>query len=511
MGKNVLDFLQKVNGRDVAFLVTTTVLMAVVDVLFYAIVDGNPVKSFLILGANYMMALAMLLVTALASLVHGKAVLRACFQFVASVYCCLLAFCWYRFGTPLDKGMIALVTGTNPTEAHEFFSVYVSPLTAVVFTLCCLLLFAVAFLLTRRCFAVSRRQLMALGGCTLVGCCCLGFSFYTLPGRIEGILRTEQKDLSLYLQHPQMDEVTETHPDVVMIIIGESFAQGHCSLYGYDRPTNPRLEVLRDSGDLMVFRHPEAPATHTAEAFKHFMTTFTRQTADAEWYECLTLPEMLRSAGYHTAWFSNQSMTGWHDNVSAAFAKLCDDMYYMTTAADGELGAQPDGRLLPAVQHYLQHATGRQALFVHLMGQHSDFAKRYPPAFSRFSAEQYGERPEQQRNDFATYDNACLYNDFVVDSLFCMLKDRYAAGIYFSDHGLDFYESAPDYCSHANTSNAVSVAAGLRIPMVVYMPLPYRRQQPAVVRSVETTAAEHYNTEQLPSLLEQLTGYSVHY
>ena len=113
--------MERIKGKDITFILTAGFLMGIVDVLFYTIIDGNPLKSFLILGANYMMALALWIVLQFASLVHLRKVLQVIFEFIISCYCCLLAFCWYRFGAPMDKGMIALVTGTNNAEAHEFF------------------------------------------------------------------------------------------------------------------------------------------------------------------------------------------------------------------------------------------------------------------------------------------------------------------------------------------------------------------------------------------------------
>lgn len=511
MGKNVLDIIKSLSqqGQYVAFLLTATVLTAITDVVFYTATDGDVVKSFLILGANYMMALATTLVLYLSSHVRLKAVLQLLFQIIISTYCALLMFCWALFGTPIDKGMIALITGTNPAETHEFFDVYVSSTTMVLFIITALLILSAFVVITQRVRQVSTGLIKGLCFYTLIGCCCLGFSFYTLPGRIEGIMRTEQKDLSQYLHHPNMVETEQQHPHVVMIIIGESFSRSHSSLYGYDKPTNPRLEALCDSGRLMVFKDPIAPATHTANAFKHFMTTYTHETTDQEWYECLTLVESLQASGYHTAWFSNQAATGWHDNISAAFAKLCHEHHYTTEAGGEELDAQPDGVLLPLVEQYLDTipADSQQAVFIHLMGQHNDFEKRYPADFSHFHMEDYTDYPENQRYNRANYDNATLYNDYIIAHLFALLRQYDAVGIYFSDHGIDLYESSADYCSHANTSNAKSVEVSLKIPMIVFTSDTFQKNHPQAIDQLRQTADKTYNNQHLPDLVQTVTGY----
>ena len=66
--------MERIKGKDVAFVLSAALFMAIVDVLFYLLIDGNPLKSLLILEANYMMALAFWVVLYLSSLIH----LRIC-------------------------------------------------------------------------------------------------------------------------------------------------------------------------------------------------------------------------------------------------------------------------------------------------------------------------------------------------------------------------------------------------------------------------------------------------
>lgn len=139
------------------------------------------------------------------------------------------------------------------------------------------------------------------------------------------------------------------------------------------------------------------------------MTTFNHEISDKEWFECLTIPEALAASGYHTAWFSNQAQTGWYDNISASFAALCDTIHYTTTPEEGEQGAKPDGILFSCVPSYIQSSMKQpQAVFIYLMGQHVDFEQRYPSSFRHFTEDQYANRKEHQRKDYATYDNATL-------------------------------------------------------------------------------------------------------
>ena len=117
--------MERIKGSDISFILGAAILMALPDVLFYTLCEVEPLKSLLILGANTVMAMLFWSVLYLSSYLYLKEVLQILLVFTVSFYFCLLSLCWYRFGAPVDKGMIALVTGTNDAEAGEFFHTYI--------------------------------------------------------------------------------------------------------------------------------------------------------------------------------------------------------------------------------------------------------------------------------------------------------------------------------------------------------------------------------------------------
>ena len=76
------------------------------------------------------------------------------------------------------------------------------------------------------------------------------------------------------------------------------------------------------------------------------------------------------------------------------------------------------------------------------MGQHVKYKSRYPEEFDRFKSDnirnEYGGTKGKQI--IAEYANATLYNDFVVDSIWSIVKGHDAVGIYLSDHGEEVYD-----------------------------------------------------------------------
>ena len=68
-----------------------------------------------------------------------------------------------------------------------------------------------------------------------------------------------------------------------------------------------------------------------------------------------------------------------------------------------------------------------------LRGQHYPYYSNYPEYYDRFSKEDYQKEVLQpwMRQSIAEYDNATLYNDYVVASLIDLFKDDNAVVLYF--------------------------------------------------------------------------------
>ena len=94
----------------------------------------------------------------------------------------------------------------------------------------------------------------------------------------------------------------------------------------------------------------------------------------------------------------------------------------------------------------LKQTAPRKFIVVHLLGTHMNYKYRYPADYARF-ADRQGVPPwvadGDQLSFYNSYDNAVLYNDFVVSKL---IKDFAATDpngllVYFSDHGEEVYDT----------------------------------------------------------------------
>ncbi len=112
----------------------------------------------------------------------------------------------------------------------------------------------------------------------------------------------------------------------------------------------------------------------------------------------------------------------------------------------------------------------------HLKGQHFYYEQRYPKSFAHFSKVDYEKKySDEQRAIIAHYDNACLYNDYVVDSIFKIFKEQECIIIYFSDHGQEVYELR-DYMGHGNSLSSPDMRYQICVPFFVWMSDTYKEK-----------------------------------
>ena len=102
------------------------------------------------------------------------------------------------------------------------------------------------------------------------------------------------------------------------------------------------------------------------------------------------------------------------------------------------------------------------------MGQHENFQERYPKNFNIFKSKDYETFPVHQRDILASYDNATLYNDFVVNSIMELYKNHDAVVFYFPDHALDIFNTEMNYFGHAKATKE-SQKYGKKIPFMIYV------------------------------------------
>ncbi|KTC43508.1 MAG: phosphoethanolamine transferase CptA [Pseudomonas sp.] len=231
-------------------------------------------------------------------------------------------------------------------------------------------------------------------------------------------------------------------PATLVLVIGESTNRQRMSLYGYPRQTTPELDKLKDQ--LAVFNNVITPRPYTIEALQQVLTFADEENPDL-YLKTPSLVSVMKQAGYKTYWITNQQTMTKRNTMLTTFSEQADEQVYLNNNRN-QNARQYDGDVLEPFSKALADSAPRKFIVVHLLGTHMSYQYRYPPSFDKFTDRQgvpAGVRDDQVAT-YNSYDNAVLYNDFVVSSL---IKDYAKTDpngflLYLSDHGEDVFDSA---------------------------------------------------------------------
>ena len=114
--------------------------------------------------------------------------------------------------------------------------------------------------------------------------------------------------------------------------------------------------------------------------------------------------------------------------------------------------------------------------------------------------------PIQQRENRAHYDNSLIYNDSVVSCIFKTIENKEALGFYFSDHGLDIYQTKDNYAAHAIRSDSSSIKISQEIPFMIYTSPKYIQRNPNQVELIKSSVNHQFVTEDFMYSLMDILG-----
>ncbi|MCM1004777.1 MAG: phosphoethanolamine transferase [Prevotella sp.] len=307
-----------------------------------------------------------------------------------------------------------------------------------------------------------------------------------LPGKISTFAGVDLGH-PIVPQHPKLIFNTDDAPSNIVLIIGESHSSSHSSLYGYYKPTEPRLAELANDSLLYVFASATSPALHTMESLQQMIGTYAGEP-ERKWYDCVTFLEVANIAGYKTLWLSNQAAIGFHDNPISEMAKFCDIQEFTDTGM--RISSEYDEDLLPLIKKHMNDKQ-KALTILHLQGSHVDYAHRSPEAFKHFKPRDYNLPSERQRKVIAEYDNSLLYNDYVVDKIINEYSDKDAIVIYLSDHGQDLFQSTTNFFGHGKTDDKMSMKVASEVPFLVYLSPEFKAKHKEITARIAGATSRH--------------------
>jgi len=384
------------------------------------------------------------------------------FQFLLSFFISFKLFFYYNFNTKPSASAIFIIFETNATEAKEFFISYFD------FTIIAIILlsfFAFIFLIIKLLIDSSFFSFLGLEKVSLffkVSILILVLFCGFLLNRSfseQSIILILSHSISEYniakdyyksnLAKPENESIilktNNKTPKVGIVIIGESTSRWHMQLYNYNRETNPILSGMRD--ELYVFNDVISPAVMTIRSLGKALTLSNINEPKIK--NNFSVVQLANAAGYETFWISNQQPVGFTESTPTIIATAAKHKQYL--ASNSYYYSIYDETLIPEIEKALNTTSEQKLIFVHLIGTHRIYKKRYPEEFSYFQGvnERTKIKTEYSKSKVNEYDNAVKYNDFVVSEIINLVKEKEKNSfvVYFSDHGEEVFDTQ-DFVGH---------------------------------------------------------------
>ena len=404
-------------------------------------------------------------------------------------------FLLFRFNSFLNQGIVNIIGETNREEAQSFINTYLPPIQIlVVLVLLAALLtiiYGLSILISKTRYTIPA-FLFSLTGLGLALYGGYGFLRYrdgmsipqhtTLTRLGYSIYQLKQKNSDIVLLRDVCKNVEASAKSsdlpTIIVIIGESHSVYHTSLYGYEKATNPLLAERVKDGSMVVFDN--AVTLHDATSAS-MAADFSLNALGVDFATTPLFPACFKAAGYRTVMYDNQYSIG--SGISFLSDKELSDILfdYRNTRE-----YQYDGDMVDDIEM----SDSPTLYIIHLQGQHFDYEADYPQSFGKFRASDYDKKyNEDQRATIAHYDNATLYNDYVIDKIIKKFEHTNCCVFYFPDHGEEIYELR-NYMGHGNAESSPDLNYQIRIPLLVWLSPTFTAGHPSLRQRLEE--AKHY-------------------
>lgn len=390
------------------------------------------------------------------------------------------------FGVKITSSAVFVALETNKSEATEFFDMYFN---ATILSVCVVLfipfVFCIKLIISDKLKFVKLLNYKGIW-IKLSAILLICFSLYIIHWKFqkENFLFTFYSSYQEYnetkellknnLAKEQGDVFTNVQssekPQTYIVIIGESTSKKHLQLYGYNRDTNPLLSEIKN--DLIIYKDVITPNVHTITALEKILTL--SNVNNVKLTDNGSVVQLANQAGFETYWLSNQKPVGYYESIPTLIGSAAKNKYFIAT--DNYNYDIYDENLLPFLENILNEKPIKKVIFIHLIGTHGNYNKRYPNEYEVFKDEKKDLLFKHKKAYKAVneYDNANLYNDFVVRSIIEKVrsKNQNSYVLYFSDHGDEVFD-AIDFQGHSGYFGTKSM---FEVPFVIWFSKKYKTQ-----------------------------------
>ncbi|MDE5595147.1 MAG: lipid A phosphoethanolamine transferase [Muribaculaceae bacterium] len=424
------------------------------------------------------------------TVVVGRAVLF-CLPFM--VLACFQIVLLYLYGESIIAiDMFLNIATTNTKEVSELLSNLIIAIITVLIIYLPPIIWAIMTLFRHsRCSNHDLRRLRLTGislssvGLILLLSCYIAipsfsicraiFPVNVISNMVEAVNRTIRTADYHYTSSSYTFSPRLTHhrdmPELYVLVVGETSRADNWQLYGYDRPTNPRLSMREG---LKVFKKTLSESNTTHKSVPMMLSPLTSVNFGDSIYFTKGICDAFNEAGFNTAFFSNQQRN--HSFIDF-FAYQAQTTEFIRDDHQGSL----DDELIAHLREFVDRSPSDKLFVVlHCYGSHFNYRERYDDNSRKFLPDNASEASKQNRSELVNaYDNTVVFTDAMLDNLISYVDSLAipAAVIYTSDHGEDIFDDARGRFLHASPTPTFTQ---LHVPFIIWTSGAYRNNFPDI-------------------------------
>ena len=332
--------------------------------------------------------------------------------------------------------------------------------------------------------------------------------------KLRDLERKELDKLAEVQQKTKIESCMKTSPEIVFII-GESYIKSHSQLYGYSKETTPlqkQRTVDKGNGILIPFTDVVTSSNYTGTVFKYILSMISIDEKK-QWEHCSLLPVLFKKAGYHVTFITSQFVNDKHrDVLDISCGLFMNHPIIAPLAFDCRNDKAPryDETLLDYYDSLKVFNKEHNLTIFHLVGQHIYFDKRSPAEWKKYQIKDYYDRHDindKERASVADYDNATLYNDYVVNQIIKRFEDKETVIIYMPDHGEGCYDRGHKIGRMPKGKySRVILENEYNIPFWIWCSRQYQQRHPQICKQIKDAQNRPFMTDDIPHLLLYLGG-----
>lgn len=436
------------------------------------------------------------------------------------------------FDTTLNDYLISVILQSDPNEANEFLSTYLSAKFVFYVLLCFSVLFISyrygdlvfnALLKTKRAlkifYIIFITLLIAL---IFIHIFKLRPHYQRSSDVIYNVVSSTKSSLqSILTAMKEYEQISANFNEYIkdinyskvpkdkqiqniVLIIGESVQRNLMQIYGYYLPNTPNLSKLHKekSENVFIFTDVIASQATTYESLSQVLSFANQDDLSRPWYEYLNIIDAMKLGSYKSINISNQERFSIFSKASTTIFNRCDETHWTSLSSSfGE--SKPDEKILPLLDKVKENNDQALFLSLHLMGNHATYYTRYPQNFAHFSSKDI--LSTNGKKIIAEYSNALLYTDFVLAEIIKRFENEDSIIIYISDHGDDVYDSG-EYNMHSDSKINRFM---LEIPFIVIVSDEFKAKHPEIYARIKNSTNKPFMIDDLSHAIIDIAGFKI--